>query len=62
MTSDSLNGTKNDSLNGTGKSGFVPAVKLNGFDELAYEKLLDRLMDNSLSMAGAVNEAAKFLP
>ena len=53
--------TKNESLNGKGKNGALPAVKLNGFDELAYEKLLDRLMDNSLSMAGAVNEATKLL-
>ena len=56
-----LKRTKNESLNGKGKNGALPAVKLNGFDELAYEKLLDRLMDNSLSMAGAVNEATKLL-
>ena len=54
--------TKNRALNGAGNNGVQPVIRLDGFDELAYENLLDRLMDNSLTMAGAVREAVKFLP
>jgi polyketide synthase PksN len=35
--------------------------KSNGFDQLAYEELLDRVMNNTLSVAGAVNETTKLL-
>jgi polyketide synthase PksL len=40
---------------------FLPARKGNGFDELAYQKLLDKVAGNSLNIADAVNEAAKLL-
>jgi 3-oxoacyl-(acyl-carrier-protein) synthase/NAD(P)-dependent dehydrogenase (short-subunit alcohol dehydrogenase family)/acyl carrier protein len=43
------------------KNGFLPARKGNGFDELAYGKLLDQVKGNSLNIADAVNEAAKLL-
>jgi acyl transferase domain-containing protein len=45
----------------TKKDSIPPTAKVNGFDQLAYEKLLDRLLDNTLSMAGAADEAAKLL-
>ncbi len=44
--------TKNDSS---------PDRKGNGFDQLAYEKLLDQVKGNSLNIADAVKEAAKLL-
>ena len=37
------------------------APKTNGFDALAYEKLLDRVMDNTLSVADAIDETTKLL-
>ena len=41
------------------QQSILPAPKANGFDALAYEKLLDRVMDNTLSVTGAVSETAK---
>jgi polyketide synthase PksN len=35
--------------------------KSNGFDQMAYEELLDRVMNNTISVAGAVNETTKLL-
>jgi hypothetical protein len=39
----------------------LPARKGNGFDQLAYEKLLDQVAGNTLNLADAVNEATKLL-
>jgi acyl transferase domain-containing protein len=53
--------TKSNIFDEATKNGILRTEKFNGFDELAYEKLLDRVMDNTLSMAGAADEAAKLL-
>jgi hypothetical protein len=33
----------------------------NGFDELAYEKLLDQVINNTLSVADAIDKTTKLL-
>jgi acyl transferase domain-containing protein len=43
------------------KNRILPAPGANGFDELAYERLLDRVVDNSLSIADAIHETARLL-
>ena len=43
------------------QNGVSESLKLNGFDALAYEKLFDGLMTNTVSINDATNEITKLL-
>ena len=44
-----------------GKTNAMTNGKANGFDELAYEKLLDQVINNTLSVTDAIDKTTKLL-
>jgi acyl transferase domain-containing protein len=44
-----------------GKTNGMTNGKANGFDALAYEKLLDQVINNTLSVADAIDKTTKLL-